>query len=111
MIDCPSLANACVYCSIPTIVVSILYKCLTVIFRCLFFGRDVIKYAECKIKYGIRVSEASSHKSPLLIKDGLLGIALLGTNHYRLYTVEGGKNTLLHDLGVEREINWLTAGG
>ncbi|MEE9514203.1 MAG: hypothetical protein V3V46_08995 [Anaerolineales bacterium] len=110
MIDCPSLAIACVYCSISTIVVSPLYKCLTVTFRRLVIGEDIIIYADCKIKYGIRLSEAPSHKPLFSIGNELLEMALLGTNPYMLNTVEGGKNTLLHDLGVEREIHWLTAG-
>ena len=73
-------------------------------------GDDLIKYAECKIKYVIRLSEAPSHKPLFSIGNELLEMALLGMNHYMLCTVESGKNTLLHDLGVEREIHWLTAG-
>ena len=74
-------------------------------------GNEVSEYAEITTIDGSRISEASSHKPPFTVEDGLDGNSLLGANPYGLDTGEGGTNTLLHDLGVEGENNRLTAGG
>ncbi len=72
---------------------------------------EVILTAESKITDENHLSSVFPHKKPFAITCGLLGKSPLGTNHYMLHMNEGGTNTLLHDLGVEGEINRFAGGG
>jgi hypothetical protein len=55
---------------------------------------------------GNHISGAFSHRAGFAVEGGSGGCSPLGTNHYMLRTAGGGKNTILHDLGVEEKFGW-----